>query len=214
MTRSRSPQALKLLAPSLLFLCAFEACASDSSTPNPFNAPPTLGIAEIYLGIGSIGQGGESGVLACDDTIGVTVALNNWRLEPPGKCDSTPQCGQIRVSLLKGADGSELASTRSAAVGANLDVTKLVGDGTVKDGEYAIQAELIDDTGNVYPIVDGGNNSAQQAFTLRLNDSCVSGAAGAGASGASGEGGAGGVPPFEPGGAGGEPAGAGGALVP
>ena len=106
MTGSRSVQALKLSAATLLVLCAFAACSSDEgAAPNPFTDPPTLEISAISLGSGSIGQGGDSGVLACDDALGITLALSNWRLEPPGKCGSTPQCGQIRVSLLGAGNG-------------------------------------------------------------------------------------------------------------
>jgi len=208
MTGSRSRQGLKVLGASLLVLCAFEACSSDEgAAPNPFDAPPTLEIAGI-----SLGNGGDGSVLACDNNIGVTLAFSNWRPEPPGKCGSTPQCGQVRVSLLDGPNGAELASTSSAAIGVNLDLTPLVENGTLKSGSYAIQAELVDDAGRVYPITDGGNNTAARAFTLSLNRSCASGGAGASSGGASGEGGMGGMPSFESGGAGDALAGTGGAA--
>jgi hypothetical protein len=188
----------------LLLPCVFEACSSDQgATPNPFNEPPTLEISAISLGSGSIGQGGDSSLLACDDTIGITLTLQNWRPEPPGKCGSTPQCGQIRVSLL-GADGAVVSSTSSAAVGVNLDVTRFVEDGTLKAGSYTIQAQLVDDAGGVYPITDGGNSSAERSFTLRLKDGCASGAAGANSGGASSEGGMAGMPNLSGAGAGGD----------
>lgn len=209
MTGSRSRQGFKVLGASLLVLCAFEACSSDEgAAPNPFTEPPTLEVAAISLGTG------DGSVLACDNNIGVTLALSNWRLEPPGKCGSTPQCGQVRVSLLDGPNGPELASTSSAAIGVNLDLTPLVEKGTLKSGSYAIQAELVDDTGHAYPITDGGNNTAARAFTLSLSRSCASGSAGASSGGASGEGGMGGMPSFESGGAGDALAGAGGAAPP
>ena len=190
MTRSRSLQALRYLGSSLLLLCVFEACSSnDTSAPDLFHGPPTLEITGISLGSGTTGQGGDSGVLACDGNIGVTLAITNWTLYPPGKCDGAVQCGQVRITLLDGPKGAELGSQLAASLGVNLNVSKLVASGDVKAGNYAIQADLVDDAGKVYAITDGGNSSAEQAFSLALPAECASGTAGAGLGGAAGEGG-------------------------
>jgi len=203
--RGRSGQALKYLGSSVLLLCVFEACSTDdAATPNPFKEPPTLEIADISLGNGSS--------LACDNTISVTLALSNWKLYPPGKCGSTPQCGQVRVSLLDGPSGKPLLSQAFASVGANLNVGQLVESDELRAGSYAIQAELIDDAGHVYQVMDGGNDTAERTFTLSLSAGCAPGSAGASAGGASGEGGMGGAF-FETGGSGAALAGAAGAPV-
>ena len=203
MITHRSAQALKYLGSSLLLLGVFEACSGDdAATPNPFHDPPTLEIASISLGSGSIGQGGDSSVLACDETIGVTLAISNWYAYPLGKCGTTPQCGQIRINLLDGPKGAVLATKTSASVGVDLDVAQLVADGKLTAGSYTIQAELVDDAGAVNPVTNGGNKSVEQAFNLTLSDGCPEGTPGMGGSsdggmggsvelpGASGEGGA------------------------
>ncbi|MEO8916579.1 MAG: hypothetical protein ABI488_04085 [Polyangiaceae bacterium] len=199
-------------------MAVFEACsADDPSTPNPFNNPPTLEISDISLGNGSIGQGGDSSVLACDDTIGVTFAVSNWDLYPPGKCGSTPQCGQLKVSLLDGPGGAVILTHGSGSVGVNLDLTALVKAGNFKAGSYAIQADLVDDSGAVYPITGGGNSTVERAFKLSLADGCMTGTPAAGAGGASGEGGMGGAPFIGEGGFAGsrdELGGAGGVVTP
>ncbi len=192
MTRSRSLQALRYLGSSLLLLSVFEACSGDDSTPpDPFTAPPTLEISGISLGNGMVGQSGASGVLACDNTIDVTLALSNWLLYPPGKCDGTPQCGQVRVTLLS-PDGAELGSQLTASLGVNVNVANLVAAGKLTAGLYGFRAELVDDAGKVYAATDGGISTTERAFALALPAECTNGAGGA--PGEGGMGGFGGTP--------------------
>lgn len=184
MTRSRSVQLLRYLGSSLLLMGVFEACSGDDSAPTDlFDGPPTLSITGISLGSGMTGQGGDSSVLACDNTIGVAIALTNWTLYPPGKCGSALQCGQVRVSLLDGGpNGAVLSQRLAASLGADLNVSTLVTSDKLHAGGYTIQAELVDDAGVVYAITNGGNSTTEQTFNLTLADGCAEGTAGAGGS--------------------------------
>ena len=171
----------------------FEACSNnDTSTPTPPAGPATIGISGIALGQGFVDGAGASPILACDYTIGVNVETTNWKLLGPGRCGGALQCGQLRVSLLDGPDGTALLMPLIAAGnGVALDVSSLVPPtDPMTPRSYVIKVELVDDSGNAYVAVDGGNGSAQQGFEMAFPSNCGShaGAAGAGGAGAGGDG--------------------------
>ena len=186
---------LQGLGHAALLLTVFGACSgNDTSSPTPPAGPATLDITGIALGSGFVGDGGASSLLACDYTIGVNVETTNWTLRGPGRCGGALQCGQLRVSLLDGPDGTALLTPLIAANnGAALDVSRLVPS-TVpsKVRGYAIKVELVDDAGIQYVPLEGGNGSAQKAFDMAFPACPEPGTAGSGGtSGASSSGAAG-----------------------
>ena len=185
-------RALHGLGHAALLLAVFEGCSgNDTNPPPPPARPATISIAGIYLGTGSVGDGGASSVLACDYAIGVNVTTTDWTLRGPGRCGGALQCGQLRVSLLDGPDGSALLPPLVAANnGVALDVSSLLPSTVPSPSRgYAIKVELVDDAGVAYVPLEGGNGSAQQAFNMSFPACPAPGTAGSGGtSGASGGG--------------------------
>jgi len=190
-SKSTLLRGLRALGYSACLLAVFQACSGDdTSTPLTPAGPASVEITGISLGNGLVGDGGESSVLACDYKIGVTVQTTNWTLYPPGRCGSTPQCGQLRVTLTS-ASGNVLASSIAAGNGVALDVrTLLPGAAPIEAGRYTIQVELVDDAGKVHVALDGGNGSAETEFSLTLPADCANPPDMPGAGGAGGSGGA------------------------
>jgi hypothetical protein len=173
-------RALTFLGSTLLLLAIFEACSNDDSTLT-VDGPPSISITKI-----TVGPGTDAGQ-ACGNPIGLTLDINNWLLKQPGLCLSAPQCGQVRVTLTRGSDGSVLATR--VAVSAAVDLTAL---GSLETGSYNVEAELIDDSGNVFAITDAGSSSAQETFQVNPAVDCPSSSTG-------GAPGAGGSPPSDAG---------------
>jgi hypothetical protein len=185
--RTRALRALTFLGSTLLLLSIFEACSNDDdSSALTVAGPPSISITKLSFASGTV----VDGVPGCGNPIGVALSINNYLLKQPGLCESTPQCGQVRVTLLKGSDSTAL--TTKVAVSAGIDLNLAA---PLEAGSYAIEAELIDDAGKVFTITDAGSSSAQKTFTLNPSVDCpsrVTGAAGASSSdaGAGGLGGA------------------------
>jgi hypothetical protein len=189
---NRTPplRALTFLGSTLLLFVVFEACSNnDDSATSAFSGPPSLSIAKLSFGPGTVAADGAP---ACGNPFGITLGINNWQLKQPGLCESTPQCGQVRVTLSKGSDTSPLATKIAVSAGVDLTLTA-----PLEAGSYAIEAELIVDDGRVYTSADAGSSSTKESFTLNPPVDCsnrVAGAAGASSSEA-GAGGFGGAPP-------------------
>jgi len=182
-------RALRFLACASVVFGIFEGCSSsDSGTLSIPLGPVDLHIAGISLGQGDVSSGGAASVLACDNTIDVTISLSNWLLRPPGYCTSS-QCGQLRVTLLDPKDGAIIASKVATSVSVDLTLAKSFVRSL--PGDYAISAELVTD-GNVPFIATEGNSSDQQAFHIAAPADCT-GQGSAGAGGEGGEGGEGGT---------------------
>ena len=203
-SKSTLLRALSGLGYAALLLTLFGACSgNDGSPPLPPDGPASLAITGIALGHGFVSEDEASWSLACDYSVGVNVQMAYWTLRGPGQCGGALQCGQLRVTLLGGADGStELLNVIAAGNGVALDLQPLLSaTPPLQDGDYVVKVELVDDAGKAYIGVDGGNGSDQKAFKLRLPADCPSTAGSGGAT--SGAGGAGN-------GAGGNAAGGGG----
>jgi uncharacterized membrane protein YgcG len=197
--RTPAPRALTFLGATLLVLAVVEACSNGDDTPTSvFNGPPSIAIGKHVLSPDT-----DNGT--CGKSLDVTLAISNWLLKEPGLCESTPQCGQVRVAVLKDGDRSELAYKVSASAEVELSF-----DSELKPGvKYEIEAELIDDAGNVFTITDAGSSLAQAPFTANPPTDCPIGATSEG--GAGGLSGFGGAPPDGgAGGSGGSVAGSGG----
>ena len=197
MKRTPAQRALTFLGSTLLLLAGFGACSSNNSSTLPSSGPPSISITKISFEPSTeLGQGGASNVPTCGNQISVMLNINNWQLREPGLCQSTPQCGQVRVSLSKDTDSNALAT--KVAVSASVDLTV---PGSLEAGSYRIEAELIDDAGKVFTVTDAGSSSAEALRELNPAVDCSSNAAGgvAGAAGSSssdaGAGGFGGAAP-------------------
>jgi hypothetical protein len=194
-------RAARFLAAVALTLGVFEACSGDDSgTSLTPSGPASVSITSVSLSSGNVLDQG-SNVLGCDYAIAVALSLPNWNLAQPGAC-TVPQCGQVRVTLLKG-NGTTLLTRVSASAGAAFDVRPYFkpddqGLTLLPAGTYAVRAELVDDAGNLFNPGDAGNSSEEKEFDLALPSSCdmsgSAGAGGAGAAGASSEGGSAGTP--------------------
>jgi hypothetical protein len=148
-------RALTFLGSALLLLTAFEACGNDDdSSALAVGGPPSISITKTG---------------ACGKSVDVTLNINNWLLRQPGLCLSTPQCGQVRVTLTKGSD--QFASKVAASAAVDLTVALPVGI-------YDVEAELIDDSGKVYTSNDVGSSSAQGSLVVTAVGDCPSDAAG------------------------------------
>lgn len=194
MKRPSVPRAVRYLVCAAVLLGGFEACSADeASAPPAPSGPVSVSITSLTLGQGVLGEGG-SPVLACGYQIGVVLQLGSgWRLAPPGLC-ATPQCGQVRVSLLD-SDGSEIASQLAATVGVDLNVKKLqerAGSGNAAElHDYSIRAELVEDSSVSSSALDGGNASSERHFQMSLPTDCSTPSGLGGAPGSSGAGNAG-----------------------
>jgi hypothetical protein len=196
--RAPASRALTFLGSTLLVLAVFEACSNDDSSTSTVAGPPSISITKLSFGSATVSA--ADGAPACSNPLGVALNIGNWTLKEPGACASTPQCGQVRVTLLKSSDSTALAT--KVAVGAGVDLNLAT---PLEAGSYTIEAELIDDSGAVFTITDAGSSSAQKSFTLNPPVDCSSGAGSgatsgdAGAAGASsseaGASGFGGAPP-------------------
>ena len=181
MKRTPAQRALTFLGCTSLLLAGFEACSSNDSSTLSVSGPPSISIAKISFGPSAeVAQGGASSEPACGKQVAVMLNINNWLLREPGLCQSTPQCGQVRVSLFKDTESNPLAT--KDAVSASVDLTV---PGSLEAGSYKIEAELIDDDGKVFTITDAGSSSAQESFDVNPAVDCPSSAAG----GAAGSGG-------------------------
>lgn len=205
MKRTPAPRALTFLGSALLLLAIFEACSNDDGTPaSPFSGPPSISITRLSFGPATVADGAP----ACGNPLGVVLDINNWLLKQPGLCESTPQCGQVRVTVSRSSDSTVLAKKTSVSAGVDLDLAS-----PLAAGSYDIEAELIDDDGNVYNITDAGSSSVHESFEVSPPADCSNGAAGAAGAPSSeaGAGGFSGAPPdVGAGGTGGSAAGAGG----
>jgi len=195
MKRAPALRALTFLGSTLLVLAVFEACSNDDSSTSTVAGPPSIAITKLSFGRATVSP--TDGAPACGNPFGVTLSIGNWTMKEPGACESTPQCGQIRVTLLKSSDSTALATKVAVSAAVDLNLAK-----ALEAGSYTIEAELIDDAGAVFAITDAGSSSAQKSFTLNPAVDCPIGAAsgGAGAGGAAGasstEAGAGGASGF------------------
>ena len=195
MKRTPASRALTFLGSALLVLAVFEACSNDDSSTSTVAGPPGISITMLSFGPATVSP--TDGAPACGNPLGVTLSVSNWTLKEPGACASTPQCGQVRVTLLKSSDSSALATKVAVSAAVDLHLAR-----ALEAGSYTIEAELIDDAGAVFTITDAGSSSAQESFTLNPSVACPIGATsgGAGAAGApssseAGAGGFGGAPP-------------------
>jgi len=183
-------RALTCLGSTLLLFTVFEACSNGDSSALAVAGPPSISITKI-----SFGPSVEAGQ-ACSNPIGITLNINNWLLKQPGLCLSTPQCGQVRVTLTRSSDSSPLAAKVAVSEGVDLTVA-----GSLEMGGYNVEADLIDDSGKVFTITDAGSSSAQEDFQVNpavdFTNSAAGGAPGVGGSSPSdaGAGGFGGAPP-------------------
>ncbi|HEY5374514.1 MAG TPA: hypothetical protein VIK01_12570 [Polyangiaceae bacterium] len=174
MKRTPARRALTFLGSTFLLLAGFEACSSNDSSTLPVSGPPGISITKISFGPSTeLAQGGASSEPACGKQVAVTLNINNWLLKEPGLCQSTPQCGQVQVSLFKDTDSNALAT--KVAVSAAVDLTV---PGSLEAGSYKIEAELIDDDGKVFTVTDAGSSSAQESFQVNPVVDCPSSAAG------------------------------------
>jgi hypothetical protein len=208
--RSPAFRALRYLGAGLLLFSVIEACSSGDDSPVVTAlGPPSIAIESISPSSGA----GSSSQLACDDTISVVLDISNWPLQPPGVCE-TSQCGQVRVRLLDGPGGKELAEQIAASAGVSLDLAALKPEVYMPNGSYVIEATLgvVDGAAFKEFVIStgGGNTHAQRQFDLTPPMGCPEGGSG-GAPGEGGDGGFGGLPDFGSGGTGGVEAGAGGA---
>lgn len=193
MKRTPALRALTCLGSTLLLLAVFEACSNDDdSSTLTVNGPPSISIAKLAFAPGTSADGAP----ICDSPLGVTLNINNWTLKQVDLCESTPQCGQVRVTLSRGSDSTVLASKVSVSAAVDLNLAS-----PLEAGSYKIEAELIDDDGKEFTISDAGSSSAQESFAVNPAVDCASngagGAPGAGGSspGDGGAGGFGGAPP-------------------
>ena len=186
MKRSPALRALEFLGATLLLLSVFEACSNDdNSSTSAFSGPPSISITKHVLSPGADNR-------TCGKSLDVTLAISNWLLKEPGLCESTPQCGQVRIAVAKDGDPSEVAHKVSASAEVDLSFNSDLEPGA----SYEIEAELIDDAGKVFTIADAGSSSAQARFTANPPTDCPVGATseggGGGFGGAPSDGGSGG----------------------
>ena len=174
MKRTPAQRALTFLGSTLLLLAGFEACSSNDSSTLPVSGPPSISITKISFGPSTeVAQGGASSEPACGKQVAVTLDIKNWQLKEPGLCQSTPQCGQVQVSLFEDMDSNALAT--KVAVSASVDLNALR---PLEFGSYRIKAELIEDDGTVFTITDAGSSSSEEPRDLNPAVDCPSNAAG------------------------------------
>lgn len=151
-------RALKHFGSALLLVSLFEACSNNDDI-QVSSGPTSISITSIAFGHEATGDGGVGGVpseLSCND-LNVTLNISNWSLRPQGVCQDTIQCGQVRVTLTDPMGATRVKVEASAGV-------DLLLPSSVTSGSYAIQADLVNDAGQVY--AGDGTSTAQQSIKV------------------------------------------------